>query len=147
VLGSARVRSQANHLGPPSQLSTSGFSPDAKADLRPVTGRAVLFEPRTIQAVAAVAGASVVSFQDEDVRILDVLADANDQFHWGTKPGELECAARRLTAAGVNADLAQALEAKAARMRTIKGLRLTARPKRPSRSRTCCARAPALART
>jgi hypothetical protein len=86
-----------------------------------------------------------VSFLDEDVRILDALADANDQFHWGTKPEELECASRRLTAAGVNAELAQALEGKAARMRTIKGLRLTAQPKRPRRSRSCCARAPALA--
>ena len=87
-----------------------------------------------------------MSFVDEHVRILDLLADANDQFHWGTKPEQLEEAARRLTAAGINAALAQALEAKASRMRTIKVLRLTAPSKRPQRSRSCCARPPALAR-
>ena len=86
-----------------------------------------------------------MSFEDKDVRILDALADANDQFHWGIKPEDLEDAARRLTAAGINAALAQALEAKASRMRTIKGLRLTTQPKRARRSRSCCARAPASA--
>jgi hypothetical protein len=83
-----------------------------------------------------------VSFLDRDVRILDALADANDQFHWGTKPEELECAARRVTAAGVNAVLAQALEAKAARMRVIDVLRPARRAKRLRPSRTCCARLP-----
>lgn len=59
---------------------------------------------------------------NRDVCNLDALAEANDQFHWGTKAEEVERAARRLSALGVNPALAQELEAKAARMRTVAAL-------------------------
>jgi hypothetical protein len=95
-----------------------------------------------MSAVAAAVEGRVVSFDHNDVRVLAALADANDQFHWGRKPEELDDAGRRLIVAGVNAALAEALQAKAARMRTIKGLRLTSRSRGPRRSRSCCVRLP-----
>jgi hypothetical protein len=73
---------------------------------------------------------------DHDVRILDALADANDQFHWGRKPEELASAARRLISIGINAALSQQLEAKSLRMKLSKPPKR--RNKRSSRSRSCC---------
>jgi hypothetical protein len=61
---------------------------------------------------------------------LDALAEANDQFHWGTKVEEVEQAARRLRQLACNPALADELEAKAIRMRTVANLL----PK-PSRTR------------
>jgi hypothetical protein len=63
-----------------------------------------------------------VSCEENDAASLDALAHGNDQFHWGTRPEELEDAARRLIGAGANAALAQELEDKAGRMRAIERL-------------------------
>lgn len=84
-----------------------------------------------------------MSCQENDAGVLDALAHANDQFHWGTKPEELEDAADQLIGAGANAALAQELGAKARRMRAIERLLPTPRLKRQPRSRSCCARLPA----
>lgn len=54
--------------------------------------------------------------------VLDVLAEANDQFHWGTRIAEIEGAARKLRTLDINPVLMFELEAKVARMRTIEEL-------------------------
>ena len=59
---------------------------------------------------------------DRPSSILDALAEANDQFHWGTKVADVEAAARRLRALGLNPALTAELEAKVVRMRTIQQL-------------------------
>ena len=59
---------------------------------------------------------------DREVCNLDALAEANDQFHWGTKAEEIEQAAQRLRRLGANPALARELEAKAVRMRTVADL-------------------------
>ena len=46
-----------------------------------------------------------MSCEENDAANLDALANANDQFHWGTRPEELEEAARRLIGAGANTAL------------------------------------------
>lgn len=70
-----------------------------------------------------------MSIEHRHVSYLDALAEANDQFHWGTKVEEVEQAARRLRQVGANPALAGELEAKAIRMRTVANL-LQASPKR-----------------
>ena len=51
---------------------------------------------------------------------LDVLADANDQFHWGAKVEALAAALRNLRARNLNPILAELLEGKIASMETVK---------------------------
>ncbi len=61
----------------------------------------------------------LVATRDRDFCYLDALAEANDQFHWGTKDEEVEQSARRLRTLGVNPALAGELEAKAAHMKNV----------------------------
>jgi hypothetical protein len=63
-----------------------------------------------------------VSIEHRHVSHLDALAEANDQFHWGTKVEEVEQVARRLRSLGANPALAGELESKAVRMRTVADL-------------------------
>lgn len=64
-----------------------------------------------------------MSDRDERTRcVLDALAEANVQFHWGTRIGEIEDAARNLRTLDINPVLMVELEAKVARMRTIEEL-------------------------
>ena len=63
-----------------------------------------------------------MSIEHRHVSYLDALAEANDQFHWGTKLEEVEQAARRLRQLACNPALADDLEAKAIRMRTVANL-------------------------
>ena len=51
---------------------------------------------------------------------LDVLADANDQFHWGAKVEAVAAAVRNLRARNLNPTLAELLEGKIASMETVK---------------------------
>ena len=51
---------------------------------------------------------------------LDVLADANDQFHWGAKIEAIAAALRNLRARNLNPTLAELLEGKIASMETVK---------------------------
>lgn len=75
--------------------------------------------------------------RDRDFCYLDALAEANDQFHWGTKVEEVEQLARRLRSAGANPALAGELEAKVARMKTFADL-LQVSPKARRRPREVC---------
>ncbi len=53
---------------------------------------------------------------------LDALAEANAQFHWGTRPDELRTAARNLRGLDLNPGLSTLLDAKAGRMRAVDAL-------------------------
>ena len=50
---------------------------------------------------------------------LDVLADANDQFHWGAKVEAVAAAVRNLRARNLNPILAELLEGKIASMEAV----------------------------
>ncbi len=63
-----------------------------------------------------------MSIEHSHLYHLDVLAEANDQFHWGTNVEEVEQATLRLRQLGSNPALAGELEAKAVRMRTVADL-------------------------
>ena len=63
-----------------------------------------------------------MSIEHSHVSYLDALAEANDQFHWGTKVEEVEAAALRLRQLDSNPVLAGELVAKAFRMRTVADL-------------------------
>jgi hypothetical protein len=53
---------------------------------------------------------------------LEALAEANDQFHWGTKVDEIKCAARSLHDLNLNPTLVEKLELKIEIMRSVEGL-------------------------
>ena len=56
---------------------------------------------------------------NRDATRLETLIEANDQFHWGTDPDAGEAAAAALDRLRLNPALARALDAKAARVRTV----------------------------
>ncbi len=55
-------------------------------------------------------------------RRLGAIAEANAQFHWGTRPDELRTAARNLRGLDLNPGLSTLLDAKAGRMRAVDAL-------------------------
>ena len=74
--------------------------------------------------------------QDAATR-LETLVEANDLFHWGTDLAAVEAASCALDRLALNPALARALEAKAARLRTLAqllrdGLAASAPPLLPS---------------
>jgi hypothetical protein len=56
---------------------------------------------------------------DRNETRLETLAEASDQFHWGTDPDAMEAAAGALDRLRLNPVLSEALAAKTARLRTV----------------------------